>query len=118
GIDVHKTRPTYKSQLTALFEPAADGTGTITVRNVGSMPETGTVYLGGKAHTYSAIVGTTQFTVSEAEAYNPFTAATNHYGRPHLVSAGKDFAVGINSWLQDAPRTWINRRVALYCHRI
>src|SRR5690606_22349193 len=37
---------------------------------------------------------------------------------PHLVSAGKDFAVGINSWLQDAPRTWINRRVALYCHRI
>jgi hypothetical protein len=119
GRDVYKRKSTYRSQMTALFEADSDGEGTLNVKSTGSLPnEPGTIYLGNKAYEYSA-TDTATFTISQAEALPVFDADPGlHYSRPHAVSAQKGFNVGINTFVQTVPKTWIGRRAALYIHRI
>ncbi len=121
GRSVFRMKPTYKSQLASPFQAAADGSGTITVKNAGQFPDdVGTVYLGNKAMRYSAKGGTT-FSVQAggAQYLHPFDAdGGNKYSKPHITPGQQNWDQAPVSWVTDAPTKWIGRKVALYIHRI
>lgn len=118
---VCKSKPAYRSQLANPFSPAADGSGTITVKSNAAFPSSGTVYMGHKAFDYTAKSGSTQFTIGAggAQKFTPFAAAAgNNYALPHEMSAGKNWDAAAQPWVSDVPPSWLGRRVALYVHRI
>lgn len=121
GRDVFRFKPTYKTQLDSPFQAAADGSGTLTVKNAAQFPDgTGIVYLGGKAMKYSAKTST-EFTIEAggAEHLHPFSAdGGNKFSRPHLTPAQQNWDQGPLSWVTSEPVKWIGRTVALYIHRI
>ncbi len=121
GRDVFKMKPTYKTQLSSLFQAAADGSGTIVVKNASQFPSgAGTVYLGNKAMRYSAKgAGTFTIPAGGAQYLYPFDAdGGNKYSTPHLITGQQNADQGVTSWVTDTPTKWIGRRVALYIHRI
>lgn len=121
GKDVWKTKPTYKSRLTAVFEPAADGSGTVTVRDNQSFPSSGSIFIGNKLLAYSAKSGTTDFTISAggAEQYLPLGAnGSNSFSRPQNLASGTYLDSAAAAEVRDVHHGWIGRQVALYVHRI
>lgn len=121
GRAIWKSKPTIQSRLNAVFEPAADGSGVVTVRSNAAYDSSGTVYLGTRAIAYSAKSGGTGLTVSAAGAgvYAPFTASgSNVYNRPQRLAGGVAFDVAAPPRVSDVPATWHGKHVALYIHRI
>lgn len=126
GKAVWKSKPTISSRLNAVFQPAADGSGTITVRDNATGPAAfpsggGTVYIGTRAISYSALSGSTGLTVSAAGAgvFAPFTGdGSNVYNRPQGLAEGQIFDQAAPPRVSDVPATWIGKHVALYIHRI
>lgn len=125
GKAVWKSKPSISSRLNAVFQPAADGSGTITVRDnatgPAAFPASGTVYLGTRAINYSSKSGTTGLTVSAGGAgvFAPFTGdGSNVYNRPQGLAEGQIYDVAAPPRVSDVPATWIGKQVALYIHRI
>lgn len=119
GIDVHKCKPNYRSQINALFEPDADGSGTLTVRSTAPFPESGTVYMGTSRVEYTSKPSGTTFAVSAARYLSPFEAdGASAYTGPTTVSDGTRFDAAPATWVADVPPGFIGRRVTLYIHRI
>ncbi len=121
GRDVFKMKPTYKSQLSSLFQAAADGSGTVTVKNATQFPnDSGVLYLGNRAFKYDSRTATTFNVVAGGAQYlYPFSAdGSNHFSWAHVTPAQQDWDQGPVSWVTSEPTKWIGRRVALYIHRI
>jgi hypothetical protein len=121
GRAVWKTKPDYRSQMTGIFQAAADGSGTLAVKDAGNMPgSTGIVYVGGKAMKYAS-KGANSFDVQAAGAQHlyPFTAdGSNHFSKPHITPGQQNWDQAPNAWVSDIPTKWIGRKVAFYLHRI
>ena len=121
GRDVFKMRPDYRTQLDSLFQAAADGSGTITVKNTSQFAtDAGFVYMGNKAMKYSARTATT-FTIPAggAQYLHPFDAdGGNKFSKSHTVPGQQNWNQGVATWVTSDPVKWIGRRVALYIHRI
>lgn len=125
GKAVWKSKPTISSRLDAVFTPAADGSGTLTVKEngvgVSSFPSSGTVYLGTRTITYSSKSGSTGLVVPAAGAnpYSPFAAdGSNVYQRDQGLSSGQNWDVAAPPRVSNVPDTWQGKHVALYMHRI
>src|SRR3990167_2422719 len=121
GIHMWRSKGAVFSRQNAVFQPAADGSGTITVRSNDDFEASGTVYVGAQAVDYSAKDGSTGFTVpaAGAGAYMPFSAdGSNIYSRPQNLADGQNYDVAAPPKISDVPPTWIDRHVALYIHRI
>lgn len=121
GRDVFRFKPTYRTQLSSLFQAAADGSGTLSVKDASQFADSsGTVYLGTKAIKYSSKTSNT-FAVATggAQYLYPFSAdGSNKYSKTHNTSAQQDWDQGPIAWVSDIPTKWIGRKVALYIHRI
>ena len=117
GIAVHKLKPTFKTRLTAPFEPASDGTGTIDVKQTTAAASSGTLYYGGRQFRYTA-KSATQLTVSSANHWSPFTGDSTKYVPPHQIATGDYNNTASAPKVQDTPRTWVGKKVALYLHRV
>jgi hypothetical protein len=118
GIAVWKLKPSFKTRLTALFSPASNGTGTMTVKQTTAAASSGALFYGGRQFKYSA-KGGTSFTVSSANHYAPFAGSGGaKYVPPHAVASGEFAQTVANPKVQDCPRTWNGKKVALYLHRI
>lgn len=125
GKAVWKSKPSISSRLNAVFEPAADGSGTLTVRDnatgPAAFPASGTVYLGTRAISYTSKPSSTTFTVPAAgsSTYSPFTAESgNTYSLPGTMAEGQNWDIAAPARVSDIPLTWIGKKVALYIHRI
>jgi hypothetical protein len=125
GKAVWKSKPSISTRLSSVFEPAANGSGTLTVKDnatgPAAFPSSGTLYLGTRAVAYSAKPTSSTFTVSAAGAstFSPFTADTgNTYSLPGSMAEGQNWDVAAPPWVTDIPKTWIGKKVALYIHRI
>lgn len=119
GKAVWKSRPSYRSPLTAIFQAAADGSGTINVKQTIGLAAAGRVFLGGKEMLYNA-VGASSITVrpAGAQAHYPFDAdGGNKFSVPHPVPEQKNWDQGRATYVSDAPK-WIGRKVCLRIHRI
>jgi len=118
GVAVWKSKPTKQTHLGALYQPNADGTGTLTVRDASSWTTAGqSIFVGSKRMEMSAASGTT-FTITNSQSFEPFEAEAGPYTRPHAFPDNFDYAVSSPSKVTDLPQTWIGRHVALYCHRV
>jgi hypothetical protein len=121
GRAVWCSKPTFSSRLNAVFEPNANGSGTITVDDNTAADSAGVLYLGTKRVEYTSKSGSTGFTVPAggASTFLPFTADTgNTYAWPNNLAPGADGDVGVAPRVADVPQAWHGRRVALYIHRI
>ncbi len=121
GKAIWKSKPSVQTRLDALFQPAADGSGTVTVKDNTNFSASGTLYLGTRTVAYSAKSGSTGLTISAAGAntYSPFTASgSNHYSLPTKLAAGQNWDVAAPPRVSDVPQTWHGKKVALYVHRI
>lgn len=117
---IWKSKPSVQTRLDAVFNPATNGSGTVTVKDTTNFGASGTFYLGTRTVSYSSKTGTT-FTVASAGAntYSPFTAdGSNHYALPTKVAAGQNWDVAAPPRASDVPQTWHGKKVALYVHRI
>ncbi len=121
GRDVFKVKPTYKSQLAAVFQAASDGSGTLTVKDATQFPDSaGYVYVGNKRMKYTSKGSNTfAIAVGGADHLAPFDADSgNKYSKPHTLPDGQNWSQGPATWVTDNPAKWIGRKVALYIHRI
>lgn len=121
GRAVFRSKPTFRTRLTGLYQPAPDGSGTIPVKNTVPFPPSGDVYIGGKRVAYGSKPDGTSFLVAagQSQVYHPFTAGSgNKYTTPHDIANNYNEDIAPASKVQDAPPTWIGRKVALYAHRI
>ncbi len=118
GIAVHKLKPTFKTRQTAVFTPAADGSGTLDVKQTTGLPASGSLYYGGRQLKYTATSSTT-VTVSTSNHYAPFAGdGGNRYSPAHQIPAGQFLDTASPPKVQDTPRTWIGKKVALYLCRV
>jgi len=120
GKAVFKTKPTFVTRLTGTFQPSADGSGTINVKSTAGADASGDVYIGGQKFSYSS-TGPGTFTVGAAGSnkHSPFSAnGTNKFSKPATHPENLNSDVGPSPKVQNVPRTWIGRNVALYVHRI
>jgi hypothetical protein len=120
GIAVWKSKATYRSQLTGIFQAAADGSGTLAVKDAGNASATGIVYVGGKAMKYTS-KGASSFDVQAGGAQHlyPFGAdGANKFSRPHITPGQQNWDQAPNAWVSDTPQKWIGRDVCLRIHRI
>lgn len=118
GIAVWKTKPSFNTRLDDVFEPGPDGSGTLTVKQTTGAAASGRVYLGGRAVTYES-KGGTSFAVTDANTFTPFQSQdSNRYAPSHSLPSRDMWDVGPASNVQDVPKTWIGKKVALYVHRI
>lgn len=118
GVAVHKLKPSFKTRLTDVFSPAADGSGTLNVKQVGAIAAGSVVYYGGRQ---AKVTGTTatSITVSQANAYSPFSGdGTNRYSPVHAMPVGEFQQNAAPAKVQDCQRSWIGKKVALYLHRV
>ncbi len=121
GKAIWKTKPTFSSRLNGVFEPAANGSGTVTVRSNTGFATSGVGYIGTKRVTYTGVSGGTGFTVGTggANTFAPLGAdAGNTYAGPARPPTGGTFDQAAPLRFTDVPATWIGKKVALYIHRI
>lgn len=118
GIAVWKLKPSFKTRLTALFAPASDGTGTMQLRQTAGAAAAGSLYYGGRQLKYSGKTAT-DVTVTSANHYSPFGGdGVAKYVPPHGIASGEYQETSQGAKVQDTPRTWVGKKVALYLCRI
>ncbi|HEX5728454.1 hypothetical protein [Microbacterium sp.] len=121
GIDVWKSRPRFSTRLTAPFEAAADGSGTIEVEDTngvpGSPPEN-QLFIGGR-EVEVTVASATSFTVAAAGfgKHQPFGAEADHYSDAVQTPADQNWDAGPAPVIRSTP-TWIGKKVALRIHLI
>ena len=120
GKAVFKSKPSYESRLTATFEPAADGSGTLNVKDTAAAPTDGVLYAG-KARVAYTSKGAGTFAIGAAGwgAMQPFAAdGANHFGEPAALPGGQNWDAAPPMRITDVPTTWIGRKVAVRIHRV
>lgn len=121
GEDVWNSKPSFSSRLTSVFMPAADGSGTIAVKDNAAFAGGGFYYLGTRRVEVDSTSGSTDLIVAAggANKLSPFTAdGSNTYSRPQGLAEGQNWDVAAPPRISDVPATWIGKKVALYVHRI
>lgn len=114
---IFKTKPSFETRLTSVFQPAADGSGVLSVKQTTDAPASGLMYMGGKTMAYSAKAGTS-LTVTAGNAYSPYLGGIDRFTPGNAIDPGDYYSTSQPSKVQDVPRTWIGKKVALYLHRI
>lgn len=114
---IFKTKPSFETRMTAVFAPGSDGSGALSVKQTTDAAASGLMYMGGKTMTYSAKAGTS-LTVTAGNAYSPYLGGIDRFTPGHAIDPGDFYSTSQPSKVQDVPRTWIGKRVALYLHRI
>jgi hypothetical protein len=124
GIAVWKSRPSFKTRLSAPYAAAADGSGIIDVIGTLGLPAGGgadaVIHVGSRRIPYSATTATT-ITVDPAQTgtHHPFSANTGlHYSQAVSVPSQQNWDAAVMPVAQSVPQSWIGKRVALYLHRI
>ena len=114
---IFKTKPSFATRITDVFEPGSDGSGVMSVKQTTDAPSSGLLYSGGKTLMYSA-KGGSSFTVTAGNAYSPYLGGIDRFTPGNAIDPGDFYTTSQPSKVQDVPRTWIGKRVALYLHRV
>ena len=114
---IFKSKPTFATRLTAPFVPGSDGSGVMSVKQTTDAPASGLMYSGGKTLAYSA-KGGTSLTVTAGNAYSPYLGGIDRFTPGNALDPGDFYTTSQPSKVQDVPKTWIGKRVALYLHRV
>lgn len=130
GIHVWKSRPSFKTRLSAPYAADPDGSGVMdTVGNNGwtiddDEPEVGganILYVGTRRMTFASTSGGTQFNIAAGGSgtHQPFGASPgNHYSDQVSMPEDRNWDGGTPPVVANVPPTWIGKKVALYLHRI
>ncbi len=114
---IFKSKPSFETRITDVFEPGSDGSGVLSVKQTTDAAASGFMYTGGRTLSYSA-KGATSLTVTAGNAYTPFAGGIDRFTPGNAIDPGDFYTTSHPAKVQDVPRTWIGKRVALYLHRI
>lgn len=127
GIAVWKAKPTFRTSLSAPYEAAADGSGTMTVAATGGWsidPDEAeaenVIYVGSRRMRFVSATATTfNMIPAGSGTHQPFAADVgNHYSDAVSVPAQQNWDAAQMPKVQNIPPAWIGKKVALYLHRI